>query len=93
MGLRTIESNILDIFGDGHNPKVDALVTGVARKEYRRLINTRNKAMHGEDVQESLDEVVRMHHVAKGVVYAAIEVLSEEDGSIFDNPATHGPLR
>lgn len=93
MSLRTIESNIFGIFGDSHSPKVDTLVTESARKEYKRLINVRNKAMHGEDVRKSLDEVIRMHHVAKGVVHAAVEVLSEEGDSIFDNPAEYGPLR
>lgn len=93
MSLRTIESNIFGIFGDGHSPKVDALVTESARKEYKQLINIRNKAMHGEDMRKSLDEVIRMHHVAKGVVHAAIEVLSEEGDSIFDNPEQYGPLR
>ena len=72
MSLRTIESSIFAIFGDGHNPKVGAMVTDAARKEYSHLINARNKAMHGEDVQKSLDGVIRMHHVAKGVVHAAI---------------------
>jgi hypothetical protein len=93
MSLRTIESNIFDIFGEGHSPKVNALVTEAARKEYRQLINARNKAMHGEDRRKSLDEGIRMHHVAKGVVYVAVEVLSGEDDSIFDNPAEYGPLR
>lgn len=93
MSLRTIESSIFGIFGDGHGPKVDALVTEAARNEYRQLIITRNKAMHGEDMRKSLDEVIRMHHVAKGVVHAAVEVLSEEGDGIFDNPAVYGPLR
>ena len=82
MSLRTIESSIFAIFGDGHNPKVGALVTDATRKEYSHLINARNKAMHGEDMRKSLDEVIRMHHVAKGVVHAAIEVLSEEGDTV-----------
>ena len=93
MSLRTIESSIFAIFDDGHNPKVGALVTDAARREYSQLINARNKAMHGEDVQKSLAEVIRMHHVAKGVVHAAMDVLSEEGGSVFDSPVEYGPLR
>ena len=93
MSLRTIESSIFAIFDDDHNPKVGALVTEAARKEYSQLISARNKAMHGEDIQKSLDEVIRMHHVAKGVVHAAIEVLSEGGDSVFDNPVEYGPLR
>ena len=52
MSLRTIESSIFAIFDDSHNPQVGVLVTDAARKEYSQLINARNKAMHGEDVQK-----------------------------------------
>ena len=68
MGSDALQQNILAVFSDDIS-KNRACVPNAAWTAYRNLIKTRNKAMHGVDISEGLDDVIRMHRKAREVVH------------------------
>ena len=74
MGANALRQNILAVFCDDVS-KSQARVPKTAWTAYENLIKTRNKAMHGVDISEGLDDVMRMHRRAREVVHVIRTVL------------------
>ena len=83
MGADILRKNILNVFCDDVS-KNQARVSRTAWTAYENLIKTRNKAMHGADISEGLDDVMQMHRKAREVVYVIRTVLlgSREYGGV-----------
>ena len=92
MGAGILRQNILAVFCDDVN-KSQASISKTAWKAYDDLIETRNKAMHGADISEGLDDVMRMHRKAREVVYVIRTVLlgSQEYGGVSSSTTTYNP--
>ena len=74
MGADTLRQNVLVVFSDDVS-KNRACVSNTAWTACQNLIKARNKAMHGVDTSERLDDVIRMHCKAREVVHVIRSVL------------------
>ena len=86
MNADTLQHSVFDVFGND----IDQTRISVSQevwKAYKNLIKIRNKAMHGEDIREGLDEVINLHRKAREVVYTAQTILLRdgEYGGAFAN--------
>lgn len=90
MSADSLRQNISGVFFDDAD-KNQEHISKKAWAAYKNLITARNRAMHGANITENLDDVIRMHQTAREVVHVIRAMLLEgrEYGGISRSTTKH----